>query len=491
MTDDGIMSYFAKIGLDSSQFLSGLQTSQTGMLAWYRDITLSLSSTMFLFQQFEQIGKAAFDATVGAAINVQDQIQQFSYITGMTVEQTQKWRAAAIATNTDFNNFTSGVQYLNARLTDTGAAGEDLRKSLEGMGISVKDANGNLVDNDTLLRSIFVHLSALSTAQEKDAAGKEIFGRTWYNYAEMINKAGDAIDAYDAKKPNFTQADLDNIDEAKTEWAELSDKIYLAGANVAVYFANLSKQGNIEENYQPSYLDQWLNSTFNKSANSKFGAGARTGADTSASAQKSELTDPYSSLTAAEAKARYLNDVTIPALKAKLLDAEKTGTAADVAKASLELKEAQAEASEVENDRVSALVAAYKEYENAIKKVTDAQKTRENLTKNYAEDMIGTLSDPGQAASLTKNYRRAMESTTVDTSAVTAAATEYTKIKHGEDLSKIAGTDQYTEAQAKSSGDLIFYVGDKKAVLPGAVAPAAPKKFSEWQRTLQQAGYSP
>lgn len=215
----------------------GINTSE--LVGSVGGIALALNQSLQLFGQFEAMGQEAFNATIGAAERLQEEIQHMAYTTGMSTDQVQKWRAAAIATDTDFSSLSYSMQILSARITDTSSAGTDLRKTLAGMGVSVKDANGNFVDSDTLLKSILYQIDQLPTAQQKDAAAKEIWGRSWANLASMINESDKALAAYQKTTPAFSEEDLKNINDCKTAWSELSDTIYVAGARIGSAVINV------------------------------------------------------------------------------------------------------------------------------------------------------------------------------------------------------------------------------------------------------------
>jgi len=492
MTDDGIMSYFAKIGLDSSQFLAGISQSSGGVLQFYRDVTISMGATMLIFDKVMQYG-GKFIELANQASEFVSTIDKLSTTTGMSVEELQRFSNVARYADSDITTLASSINRMQINLSSQTAEGDKVRKMLDDMGVSYKNSDGSLKSSAELFPAIIEGMRNLENSSDRVTAANAIFGRSYQSLSGYLNMTKSEMKEYFDSANVLTDAQTQklrdyegSVKDLNSSVTNLSNSIGSELAPSFTEFAQLLNDAAGNEGITAFFSDLDVFLTDVARGFHIMGAEAQIAYDVltfnSSAADKDR-----------NALSSWIGQKTRDdAMKAAGYKTDGYGNvlAEDKTAADKKLQQDAADAAATaEKDRVSALVAAYKEYENEIKKVTDAQKTRENLTKNYAEDMIGTLSDPGQAASLTKNYRRAMESTTVDTSAVTAAATEYTKIKHGEDLSTIAGTDQYTEAQAKSSGDLIFYVGDKKAVLPGAVAPAAPKKFSEWQRTLQQAGY--
>ncbi len=67
---NGLMDYFARIGVDASECLGGIQAAQGSFLSFYRDVTVSLNMTMQIFREFERIGVEAFNETAGSALHM-------------------------------------------------------------------------------------------------------------------------------------------------------------------------------------------------------------------------------------------------------------------------------------------------------------------------------------------------------------------------------------------------------------------------------------
>ena len=489
------MTYFAKFGLDASKFLEGLEQSSGGVLKFYRDVTLSMQATMMIFDKIMQYGQQFIELADKASVYVST-IDKLRVTTGMSEEELQRWTNVARYADSDISSLASSINRMQINLSAQGDEGDRARKMVTDMGVSYKNANGTLRDSSDLFPEIIVGIQSLGSSAQRVTAANTIFGKSYQELSGYMNMSKSEMEGYfnsaNVLTAEQTQKLRDYEQATKDLNASVTNLSNTAGSELAPSFTEFSQLLNdAAGNEGILSFFSGLNAFLTDVARGFhiMGAEAQIAYDVlkfdSAAADKDR-----------NALSSWIGQKTRDdALKAAGYHTDGYGNVIvdtdSASKAKLSQGSAEKEAAQAEKDRVSALVAAYKEYEDAIKKVNDAQKTRATLTKNYLEDLVDTLSNPGQAASLTKNYRRAMDSATVDTTTVTAAATEFTKIKHGEDLTTIKGTSQYEEAQAKKSGDLILYVDSKKVTLPGAVSTAAPKKFSEWQRTLQQAGYQP
>ena len=94
MTSDGMMQYFAKLGLDARDFLNGITSSQKGVLAFYRDVSVTMNMTVQLFDRasraVQQYGQMA------------NELRDLSYTTGISTDKLQKLQYAAILSGTNF-----------------------------------------------------------------------------------------------------------------------------------------------------------------------------------------------------------------------------------------------------------------------------------------------------------------------------------------------------------------------------------------------------
>ena len=516
-------SIWIRLGLNTDELRFGLDKAKYQLTEW-RDETNKSSMDMARWGSAIAAQAAPFLAVAAAANyaldaakKYQEEVQQFSYVTGMSTDQAQRWRAAAIATDTNFGSFTTTMENLNARITSNTADGEALRATFERIGVSVKDSNGNYVDADTLMKSLLTRFGEMNSAQEKDAVGKEIWGRGWASNAQMINESAEALKAYKEAAPGFTQADLDKVDEFKKRQAQFNEQLNVTVAVVGVdlikaldrakngydlfYAAQtlngkkmddaLNESARLEASDQASARQKWESD--NKDLLDKSGAGlsgkpkifatmGKNGLQPSDAPVAKMLTDPFAGLSAQDAAIKNLKDYTIPALETKLKDLETSGTAtyAEIAAASMDVIDAKQKLIELttketdaEKDQVNALTDSWKEYQDALKKTTDDKKKLFDLKADAAADLTAVGGDVSAARSIITSYQRSkrtLEATrSADETVLSASATEFNEIKAGKDLATIKGTSAYDVAQAKASGPLsgititgnIYLNGDK------------------------------
>ena len=211
--------FYIKFGIDFSQMVGA-----GGAAA------IVLNQTLQLFQQFESYGQQAFDATIGKAIEYQSVIEDLHNTLGMTNADAQKWQQTLVSFDTDVGSFSTSLRMLTQRVSDTGTAGDSLRATLKSIGVDAKDANGEYKNSSDLMEDILQKLGQFPEGTQKANLELEIFGRNWYNIANLVNNGTAAVENFHKQQPLFSDDELDRIDKAKIKIDEFSEKMNAAGA---------------------------------------------------------------------------------------------------------------------------------------------------------------------------------------------------------------------------------------------------------------------
>ncbi len=212
---------YVKLGMDMASLVS------SGGAA-----AIVLNQSLQLFQQFERYGQQAFDNTVGKAIAYQEAIEDLHNTLGIANSDAQKWKSTLVSFDTDMGAFSSSLRYLTQRVSDTSASGESLRATLKGIGVDAKDASGNYKNASDLMQEILVAFDKIPDGARKANLEVEIFGRNWYNIANLVNNGTLAVQKFKEQQPLFSEETLENIDKTKIKLAEVFEKLDAIGAKV-------------------------------------------------------------------------------------------------------------------------------------------------------------------------------------------------------------------------------------------------------------------
>jgi hypothetical protein len=464
----------------------------------------TLTNIAFEFNMLQQAAETVFgylkegwNETIGVAINYAEQMNTISDLTGMSIGDAERWRQTFVDFGANPDSITSVFRILTSKLGDTGEAGDKLRARLDTLGVSVYDSSGKMRDQSDILLELLPALEGMSDVTERNNLSQQLFGRNYIQIIDLIKSGKEAAADFKAQEPIVSDEDVEKARKFGIELGKIEEKLTNIGGAVgydalniigSIAKATTSAYGvgnpNIPESAQTfgmtKQLDIWGNpivaptptpDELNPLSKNYIGKTQGTievggSAGNLEKAPEAALTNPYEGLSKNELAIRTITDVTLPGLHTKLLEAQKDGKdytsiLVDIATAEQNLQELQtSDAKEREKEKVSALVDAYKEYETAIKKVTDLQKEQAENDAEYGYEMGIAMQggDISQARSITQAYIKSrMKSAQTMTDAETTAQEsvgEFNAIKSGTPLEQVKGTSQYTQAQALAAGDL-------------------------------------
>lgn len=142
---------------------------------------------------------AAFAGIVSitkSAIDNADAMRDLSIRTGVAVETLSAYGFAAKQTGTDVDTLGKGFKALSKNLTAALDEGGKEAKLFETLGISVKDAAGNLKSMEDVLPAIADRFKSLEDGAIKSALAQELFGKAGVDLTEFLNQGADGLQAY-------------------------------------------------------------------------------------------------------------------------------------------------------------------------------------------------------------------------------------------------------------------------------------------------------
>ena len=172
-------------------------------------------------------------ALVGKTIEAGDALNDMSQRTGVSVEALAKFKKAAATSGTDIDAVASSLVKLSKGLFNIGGKGDKVGPALERLGISAKDAAGNLKTADQITLEVANAFKAMPDGVEKTATALDLFGKAGANMIPMLNEGGKAIESLSVK---MTTAFAQKADEYNDKLATLGGKVggLAAGLTVAL-----------------------------------------------------------------------------------------------------------------------------------------------------------------------------------------------------------------------------------------------------------------
>lgn len=221
MTDDGSMSVFAKFGLDVTDFIGGLEKSQNGILAFYRDVTVSINMTMQIFDRViakvQEFGQMA------------QELKDFSYQTGLSTDKIQQMQYAAVLAGTNFGTVQMAVNRLTISIGEAANASSAAAKDFSALGITTSGKTVDQIFDDTAKSLINVR-----DVTERNRIANDLFGRS---YKDLLPY----LDTYISKQkeisehPGLSKVEIDQLEEGKVAWDKLTSSFTIYSGKVLAF----------------------------------------------------------------------------------------------------------------------------------------------------------------------------------------------------------------------------------------------------------------
>lgn len=136
--------------------------------------------------------QAAFDAFMNA-VNNADRLDELSARLGISTEQLSEWGYAAKLSGSDLESLTGSIQKFSKTVATAADANSRQAELFASLGISVKDAAGNLRDVEDLLPEVADRFKALDNETTETALAMELFGRSGAELLEFLNRGSDGL----------------------------------------------------------------------------------------------------------------------------------------------------------------------------------------------------------------------------------------------------------------------------------------------------------
>ena len=134
----------------------------------------------------------AFGAAMQNVINKADETEKAAQKLGMTGEALTTLRHAADLSGVSADQLSAGLN----RLNKSAAEGN---KAFEAIGVSVRDANGNLKSSDQLLKDVAGKFAGYRDGAAKAALAQELFGKSGAELIPLLNAGSDGISEMQAE----------------------------------------------------------------------------------------------------------------------------------------------------------------------------------------------------------------------------------------------------------------------------------------------------
>lgn len=168
---------------------------------------------------------AAIGAVGAASINftkTTDRIDKMSQSLGLSRQTFQELDYVFAQNGISIDSLGMGIKTLQQSISGASKDSGDMTNALNKLGITVKDANGNFKDQDTILKESLVALQNMQPGLEKALAAEQLFGRSAQDLMPLLNQQAGSMDELTARAQELG---LVMGDDAVNAGVELGDLI--------------------------------------------------------------------------------------------------------------------------------------------------------------------------------------------------------------------------------------------------------------------------
>lgn len=198
------MSFVAKIDANIDQFEKKLDEARSKMDSFSNRIDKKVNE---IGSKFQKIGGAITIGLVGSLTaasaaafnmaksvsNLSSDLSSLSDVTGATTDMLQEYRHVANMAGVAQDTFSDAGERLLRRLRDVGDDSSKVSRALASIGVSTKDASGQLRSSADIINDTVLAMSDLEGGINKSNLGVQLFGRGWKNVAPLVSMGSDEI----------------------------------------------------------------------------------------------------------------------------------------------------------------------------------------------------------------------------------------------------------------------------------------------------------
>jgi len=186
-------------------------------------------------------------AVVKKSIDAGDELFNLQAKTGVAASALIGIGNAAKLADVDMETLGKGLTKLNVNLVKAAEGNEDLARKFEALGVSVKDANGQVVPADRALKEIADRFADMPDGAQKAAAAVALFGKSGSDLIPLLNEGAASMEKFTYKVGEDFAARSDLFNDTITELGiktngfglELTDALLPALQSILEVFGDL------------------------------------------------------------------------------------------------------------------------------------------------------------------------------------------------------------------------------------------------------------
>lgn len=177
-------------------------------------------------------------AALKGAIDRMDELRDASIRLGVGVETLSAFSYAAQQTGTDIDSLGKAFKILAKNMADAGKEGSAKDSIFDAIGVSIKDAQGNLRQLEDIVPDIANAFTQLQDGTQKAALAQELFGKSGLELTEFLNQGSDGLKEMTERARElglvFDQEAADKADQFNDALADLKGGVSGLATEIAI-----------------------------------------------------------------------------------------------------------------------------------------------------------------------------------------------------------------------------------------------------------------
>lgn len=145
----------------------------------------------------------AFGAFIKESIDLADNASKAAQMAGVTTEALTGLQYAAGLADVSAGELNNSLKFLNLSISKAAAGGKEAQRAFGDIGVSVRDAAGNLRTADAVLLDVADRFAQYENGAEKAALAQELFGRSGTALIPLLNSGAAGINELTAQAERF------------------------------------------------------------------------------------------------------------------------------------------------------------------------------------------------------------------------------------------------------------------------------------------------
>jgi hypothetical protein len=184
-------------------------------------------------------GAAGIGVVIHEVIHLGSEINDMSLQLGVNAQELQRWQFAAGLAGVDAGTLSTSIRKLQQNASGAAGGSKELTAGFESIGVSVRDASGQLKTGDQLLNETSIGLSQMTNDTERVALATKLFGRAGAKLIPLFKEGAHGIAEMKAEADELGGVLGDDLIKASDEAGDNIDRMAFASRGLKVQIANL------------------------------------------------------------------------------------------------------------------------------------------------------------------------------------------------------------------------------------------------------------